>query len=651
MSTLYLQVDDAGPDGYPVRLGLLDVDQPGPVSLESSGLLPVALPPRSAEQPEGVYLHDLIADGGGTALADLLSGAQVSSIAVNVRPAKLAALPWEMMALGPQEDDFRLFIDDERPWSRGRWAVRRPSQRLLGPLRLLVVVCDPDLALRAEEELDGIHRAVSGSLGRIHLEIIDSPKDWKTLRQEVVDRAPHVVHFIGHSKQSRAQAQGVLEFKPANTHDTWEMSAGQIRQSWPQGPRLVVVSACKSSRGDDPAGVSSLTDALQAKGVPAVLGMRGNITSEAAIAFASEFYSYLADDKSVDAAAAAGRRAILDGSSLSATDWHFPVLETLVPAAHVLPIWFGVNTRQKDLTREIPEFATLQTFVDRSEQRRRTWWAIDPEDLPGRRVVRGSVLITGPRKAGKTWLAQASLRVCYWRGRRLHYIDLAAESPADELGVSSKDWLGTLRAIRDGTQGCHLSPALDARAFATFNARLNWLVRYPPAAAMPTQADEEVEDERQSFDAQTGQAPQRIALIFKDFLAALEKAAAGQRIVLALDDIENVLESSWQNYVLPKLIVPLANGVSGVSLLLIVPQDLMPSRVTHDLAAVMERVEVWEFQHAQIDRTIREFVVNSLLEPKHLQKFQEIFHGYARVAPAQFGELERLLRALDQGGG
>ena len=78
MSTLYLQVDDAGPDGYPVRLGLLDVDQPGPVSLESSGLLPVALPPRSAEQPEGVYLHDLIADGGGTALADLLSGSEES---------------------------------------------------------------------------------------------------------------------------------------------------------------------------------------------------------------------------------------------------------------------------------------------------------------------------------------------------------------------------------------------------------------------------------------------------------------------------------------------------------------------------------------------------------------------------------------------
>jgi CHAT domain len=646
MNTLYLQVDDAGPDGYPVRLDLLDVDRPGPVTLRTTGVVPVTLPPRPAGQPEGVYLHGLIAAAGGAQLADLLSGPGVGSITVDVRPAHLAALPWETMVAGPEGRN--LFIDDDRPWSRGRWAATVPSQPLLGPLRLLVVVCDPrDPALRAEEELDGIHRAVSGSLGRIHLEVIDSPQDWATLRREIVDRAPHVAHFIGHTRQTQAQA--VLEFTPAPHLPTWELPAGQIRQDWPKGPRLLVVSACQSN-GKVPTGVSTLTDALKASGVPAVLGMRGDITSAAAVAFAAEFYGYLADDKSVDAAAAAGRRAILSDSSLAAPDWHYPVLETLVPAAHVLPIRFGVSTRQEDLTREIPEFAALQTFVDRSEQRRRTWWAIDPEGLPGRRAVRGGVLITGPRKAGKTWLAQASLLVCYWRGRRLHYIDLAAESPAGELGASSKDWLGTLRAIRDGTQGCHLSPALDARVFATFNARLNWLVRNPPGAAMPTQADEEVEDERQDFDAETGQVPQRIALIFKDFLAALKKAAAGQQIVLALDDIENVMESSWRNYVMPYLIVPLARGVTGVSLLLIVPQDLMPSRMTHDLSAVMERVEVWEFQDAQIDRAIREFMVSSLLEPKHLLTFQQVFHGRPRVAPANFGQLESLLRGLDQGG-
>ena len=649
MSTLYLQVDDAGPDGYPVRLGLLDVDQPGPVSLERCGLLPITLPSRPAAQSMGVYLHGLIARGGGSALADLLRGTTVSSVTVDVRPDHLAALPWETMMTGPLERDLIPFIDDERPWSRGGWVTTGPSRTLLGPLRLLVVVCDAgDPALRAEEELDGIHRAVSASLGRIHLEIIDGPKDWTTLRREIIDLAPHVVHFIGHTTQ--LQTEAVLEFVPARPHLTWELSASKIRQGWPEGPRFVMISACRSGIKTPSTGVSSLTDALRASGVPAVLGMHGDISSDAAVAFAAEFYGYLADDKSVDAAAAAGRRAILDGSSYKAPDWHYPVLETRVPATHVLPIRFGVNTPQQDLTREIPEFAVLRTFVDRGEQRRRTWWAIDPEDLPGHRAVRGGVLITGPRRGGKTWLAQASLRVCYWRGRRLHYINLAAESPVDEVGASSKDWLGTLRAIRDGTQGCHLSPALDPLAFATFNARLNWLVKYPPGNAMPVHADEEVEDERQPFDEKTGQASHRIALIFKGFLAALGEAAAERQIVLVLDEIESVLELSWRNYVLPHLITPLANGVPRVGLLLIVPQDLLPSRMTHELAAVMERVEVSEFQHAQIDRLTREFIVNSQLEPRHLSKLQGFLHGYPRVAPGTFGELGTILQALDQGG-
>ena len=65
MSTLYLQVDDADEDSYPVRSGLVDVDQPGAVSLESIGVLPVTLPPRAAGMSEGAYLHGLIADAGG----------------------------------------------------------------------------------------------------------------------------------------------------------------------------------------------------------------------------------------------------------------------------------------------------------------------------------------------------------------------------------------------------------------------------------------------------------------------------------------------------------------------------------------------------------------------------------------------------------
>lgn len=197
MSTLYLQVGDADGDSYPVRSGLVDVDQSGTVSLESIGGLPVTLPPRAAGMSEGAYLHGLIADAGGSRLTDMLS-ADPASVVVDVRPAPLAALPWEAMAAGGRYP----FIDSRRPWSRGRWANTGLSVRTLGPLRLLVVVCDPrDPGLRAEEELDGIHRAVCRSVGRIHLEVIDSPADWTALRGKLTRLVPQVVHFIGHTRE------------------------------------------------------------------------------------------------------------------------------------------------------------------------------------------------------------------------------------------------------------------------------------------------------------------------------------------------------------------------------------------------------------------------------------------------------------------
>ena len=643
MSTLYLQIDHAAGPGYPVRLGVVDVDQPGAVRLEDVGILPVALPPPPAPGSMGSYLHALVADGAGPRLAELLHQADVRSVAVDVRPADLVALPWETMDPGPGQR--YLFINDERPWSRGRWDDTGPPVPALGPLRLLVVVCGAkDQTLGAEEEIDGIYRAVSRSLGRIHLEVIDSPPEWAALKQEIVDLAPHVVHLIGHTL--KAETQSVLEFTPA-APPTWELTSDMISQLWPEGPRLVVLSACRSSRGDPSTGAASMTDALKAAGVSAVLGMRGDITSSAAADFAAAFYGALADDKNVDAAAAAGRRAILDGAP-AGPDWHYPVLETLVPASHVLPIRYGVDMPPENLTRGIPEFAKLQSFV---EQRRRTWWAIDPEGLPGHRPARSGVLMTGPRGSGKTWLAQASLLVCFWRGRRLHYIDLKAQSVQGELGETSKDWLGMLRAIRDGTPGCHLSPELDPQAFATFNARLNWLVKNPPTAAMPTQVQGAADDERQRFDPEAGQVSPRIAAIFRDFLAALETAAARQHIVLVLDGVDGVMEQSWRDYVLPYLIAPLANGVPGVSLLLIVPLDLARSHLPgDDVVTTMERVEVGEFKQAQIDRVIREYAVKCLFNPWQVGKFQQFFCDFEQLQPAELGKIETILRPYGPGG-
>ena len=74
--------------------------------------------------------------------------------------------------------------------------------------------------------------------------------------------------------------------------------------------RLAILNACegaRSSRSDPFAGVAQ---SLVKQGVPAVIAMQFEITDEAAITLASEFYSALADGYPVDGALAEARKAI-----------------------------------------------------------------------------------------------------------------------------------------------------------------------------------------------------------------------------------------------------------------------------------------------------------------------------------------------------
>ncbi|MGH3927153.1 MAG: hypothetical protein ACRDTT_30515, partial [Pseudonocardiaceae bacterium] len=262
------------------------------------------------------------------------------------------------------------------------------------------------------------------------------------------------------------------------------------------------------------------------------------------------------------------------------------------------------------------------------------------------------VFITGPREGGKTWLALSSLLTCYLRGRQLQYVDLAAPSPQ---GVTTKDWLGTLRAIRDKTPGCDLSEDLSdlaPQAFARCTARLNWLVSRPPGVGMPQDAQASVVDEWRRFDPEAGQARQRIAMIFEDFVTALESAARKRQLVLAVDGVDAVQVDSWRDYVMPQLIAPLAGGIPGVRLLLIVPDDLASRLVTDSDTVLMERVEVDGFDSANIGRLIREYGVRSgwtRAETQRIEQFMANRSGL--IKPKFFGQFEQLLRLIGCGGG
>ena len=103
---------------------------------------------------------------------------------------------------------------------------------------------------------------------------------------------------------------------------------------------------------------------------------------------------------------------------------------------------------------------------------------------------------------------------------------------------------------------------------------------------------------------------------------------------------------------MPLLITPLAQGVKGVSLLLIVPQDLVTSRLPGGGVAAMARVEVEGFKPTEIDRVIREYGVYSQLSQEEVLRIKGFFgRAGGLIQPRVFGSLEQLLPLIPQDGG
>ncbi len=637
MPITYLQVaEEPDQEGrHPLRLGTVQPGCLAAVDLNPCGT--VAADPPDDAGADGTSLWALLVQHAEPRLADALDAAD--AVVLDIRPERLAGLRWELLERPPTSPHPPLaFLDPHRPWSLGRWT--RPPEAIdatLGPLRLLVVVCDPtNPDLRSDDELDGIHEALKGVPGRIHLEVIDGPESWATLRKGIAKRAPHIVHLIGHTREGENGA--VIEFshrpEGGGGDQTWDLRASVLRQSWPAGPWLVVLSACRT-QDEEATGVQALTDALRDR-VPAVIGMRGDIRSEAAVEFAREFYSRLTQGGTVDSAAAAGRLGIFNADDQQ-PDWGYPVLETRSPAGLVLPVRLGVTEPEALRVRQISEFAKLKRFVDRAELRRETWWAIDAEGLPGAPPERSAVVITGAHGDGKTWLAQASMLTCYLRGRRMQYVDLSGKS---------RDWLGTLRALRDGVEGCELSGPMPADAFGSFTARLNWLVQHPPSVDMPAADAPAQEDLYQGFDPDTGQTPERIRMIFSDFLAALQRSAQERPIVVAIDGIGEIDPTSWKEHLIPRLIRPLARGVPGVRLLLVVPNELVGDRVPGEVDDVTERIVVRAFPLTQIPRLIHEYGIRNEWTGAQIDYTIAYFSHETRTDPVQPSELEDIRKTF-----
>jgi hypothetical protein len=248
--------------------------------------------------------------------------------------AELADLPWEFL-YDPSLDRF-LAQSNQTPIVRYIEMPERIKPLTLQlPLRVLVMVSSPDdpnyakldVALERSQlqtALDPLNRA-----GQVHVEWLEGAS-LSTLQRHLQGGPYHIFHYIGHGGFDQRTEEGVLVLED-------EQRRGLLADAHRIGAllhdhrslRLAVLNSCegaRNSRSDPFAGVATT---LIRQGIPAVVAMQFEISDEAAITFAGEFYAALASGFPIDAAVAEARKAIY--LRPNDVEWGTPVIFTRAP--------------------------------------------------------------------------------------------------------------------------------------------------------------------------------------------------------------------------------------------------------------------------------------------------------------------------------
>jgi hypothetical protein len=239
--------------------------------------------------------------------------------------APLAELPWEY--LYSLEDCGFLGLQRKTPILRHlRLPLpggRAPAAR---PLRLLIVSAQPrslsHLALENESERIA---AALGSLPGVEAVPLRNPTV-ETLRETLLRREFHILHFMGHGGFDAASGQGVLYFTGVDGSPM--PVSGALLASHLAGLdslRLVFVNACETARAGARAPFAGVATALLRAGLPAVVAMQRPIRDSSALELSRTVYRRLAEGDPIDAAVTEGRLAIVRGRG-ALLEWGTPVL-------------------------------------------------------------------------------------------------------------------------------------------------------------------------------------------------------------------------------------------------------------------------------------------------------------------------------------
>jgi hypothetical protein len=241
-----------------------------------------------------------------------------------------AALPWEFL-YDRRRDDF-FVLSTRSPLVRraagpafGPAGSGRPAEPLQPPARVLVAVADVTGSWDVNKELNALNAAADHS-GNAKVEVLETATP-SSFEKALHTLEPDLVHLIATGFEEGQRGFGPVRQRLALLANESTATNATRQHVLLEGKRLadlfaraehvrvVVVNGCN-------------TDALArnvAVCVPATVAHRGDISDEAAVAFAEGFYSALLNGLPLEAAVTGGRLAI-DSRDPGGREWSAAVM-------------------------------------------------------------------------------------------------------------------------------------------------------------------------------------------------------------------------------------------------------------------------------------------------------------------------------------
>jgi hypothetical protein len=252
---------------------------------------------------------------------------------------ELVNLPWEYL-YNPSLNRF-LSLSVNTPLVRYLELPERIAPLTVTlPLRILVMISSPSdyPKLDVEQEWVNLKSALCGleERGLVVLERLETASPVE-LQYQLRRNEYHIFHFIGHGGFNEQAQDGVLLFEDEGKRG--RQLSGQFLGTLlhdEQTLRLVILNACEGGRSGSSDPFAGVAQSLVQQGIPAVIAMQFEITDEAAIAFAREFYTAIAEGFPVDAAMSEARKAIFSlGNDI---EWGTPVLYMRAPDGQIFEV-------------------------------------------------------------------------------------------------------------------------------------------------------------------------------------------------------------------------------------------------------------------------------------------------------------------------